>query len=157
MTAIPNPEARAELRQFVTFRAAGGAYGVPITSVREIRQWAPVTALPDQPAHTFGLLNLRGTIVPVHDLRVRFGAPRVEPTPEHVVVIVWIGGRTVGVIVDSVSDILAIPGNRIRPVPMAPAGGVAAMVSGLVPAAGGEMVALLDLEAVFPECTDPGP
>ncbi len=150
------PDAQTDLRQFVTFRAAGSAYGVPIRSVREIRQWMPVTALPDQPAYTFGLLNLRGSIVPVHDLRARFGAPRIEPTPDHVVVIAWVGGRTFGVVVDAVSDILAIPADQIRPVPGTPSAGMpGGMVTGLVAAGEGEMVALLDLESVFADEAEP--
>lgn len=133
--------------RFVTFRVGTAAYGVPITQVREIRQWSPVTALPDQPRHMLGLLNLRGTIIPVQDLRVRFGADAPAPASDNVVVIAWVADRPVGVLVDAVSDILSVSEVAVHPVPSGP-GAARTGVTGLV-TAGTEMVALLDLAAVF--------
>ncbi|WP_198671039.1 chemotaxis protein CheW [Oceanibium sediminis] len=139
------------VRQYVTFLVDDSVYGVDIKLVREIKQWTATTVLPNQPAHTKGVLNLRGTIVPVHDLRARFGGPLTEPTENHVVVIVWIGTKTVGILVDAVSDIIGVPSDEIRPAPSADGepGGGDATIWGLVSAQTG-MVALLDLNTMFP-------
>ncbi|MEM8788102.1 MAG: chemotaxis protein CheW [Pseudomonadota bacterium] len=136
----------ADLRQFVTFTVGDGLYGVPIGHVREIRHWTPVTALPNQPAHTKGVLNLRGTIVPVHDVRAMFGATPRDPDENDVIVIVWVGTRAVGILTDAVSDIISVPETQIKPVPVAQAGTGAA--NGLVTCDQG-MVALLDLNTLF--------
>ncbi len=135
--------------QFVTFLVEDRSYGVDIKLVREIKQWTPTTALPNQPMHTRGVLNLRGTIVPVHDLRVRFGGELTDATETHVVVIVWIGSKTVGILVDAVSDIISVPDDDIRAVPSGHAVGDMSMLSGLVHTESG-MVALLDLNTLFP-------
>lgn len=137
------------VRQYVTFLVDERSYGVDINLVREIKQWTCTTTLPNQPHYTRGVLNLRGTIVPVHDLRARFGGALTEATEVHVVVIVWIGSKTVGILVDAVSDIVDVPSDTIRPVPSGQSLGDMTMLSGLVNAENG-MVALLDLNSLFP-------
>lgn len=139
--------------QFVTFLVDDHAYGVDIKLVREIKQWSTTTSLPNQPVHTRGVLNLRGTIVPVHDLRARFGGALTDATETHVVVIVWIGSKTVGILVDAVSDIISIPAEEIRAVPSGQSVGDMSMLSGLVHTDSG-MVALLDLNTLFPADED---
>lgn len=135
-------------KQYVTFMVGDHAYGVDIVAVREIKQWSPTTALPNQPHYMRGVLNLRGTIVPVHDLRARFGGPETEATENNVIVIVWIGEQTVGVLVDAVSDIIAVQAENIRPVPNSEGDLDPSSIGGLVTAESG-MVALLDLDALF--------
>lgn len=142
------PAAAASWKQYVTFLVGERAYGVDIVLVREIRQWSPTTGLPNQPHYMRGVLNLRGTIVPVHDLRARFGGGLTETTETHVVVIVWIGEQTVGVLVDAVSDIISASSDDIRPVPPSEADLDQSAIDGLVNTEGG-MVALLDLSALF--------
>jgi len=141
------------IRQYVTFLVGESTYGVDINLVREIKQWTPTTVLPNQPHFTKGVLNLRGTIVPVHDLRARFGGPLTEPTETNVVVIVWIGTKTVGILVDAVSDILSVPESEIRPVPGEQSMGDGSTIGGLASTASG-MVALLDLNTLFPNVED---
>lgn len=136
------------LKQYVTFLVGDRAYGLDIVLVREIKQWTPTTALPNQPHYMRGVLNLRGTIVPVHDLRARFGGPMTDAAETHVVVIVWIGDQTVGVLVDAVSDIISVSSEDIRPVPPSDADLDQSALNGLVNAESG-MVALLDLKALF--------
>jgi purine-binding chemotaxis protein CheW len=145
--AVP-PGPRVHAKQYVTFLVGDRIYGVDIVQVREIKQWSPTTALPNQPAFTRGVLNLRGTIVPVHDLRARFGGPLTEATETHVVVIVAIGEQTVGVLVDAVSDIVTVAADDIRPVPATAAAADLGAISGLVSTDNG-MVALLALAALF--------
>lgn len=136
-------------QQYVTFLVGESIYGVDINLVREIKQWTPTTVLPNQPHYTKGVLNLRGTIVPVHDLRARFGGMDTEPTETNVVVIVWIGSKTVGILVDAVSDIIGVPSEDIRQVPAGQSMGDTLAIGGLVTAQAG-MVALLDLNMLFP-------
>ena len=135
-------------KQYVTFLVGDRAYGVDIVAVREIKQWSPTTALPNQPHYMRGVLNLRGTIVPVHDLRARFGDPLTDASETHVVVIVWIGEQTVGVLVDAVSDIITVATEEIRPVPTGDGELYQSAIGGRVTAESG-MVALLDLDKLF--------
>ncbi len=139
-------EPPADGRQFVTFTISGRSYGVDIGSVREIIRWTAVTPLPKQPAHARGVLNLRGTIVPVHDLRARFGGPLTETGENHVIIIAWIGAQTIGILVDAVSDILSVAPESIR---RAPASQEAHLIAGLVTADQDRIVTILDLQALF--------
>lgn len=139
--------------QYVTFLVEDRTYGIDIRLVREIKQWSSTTALPNQPIYTRGVLNLRGTIVPVHDLRARFGSGLTEATENHVVVIAWIGMKTVGILVDAVSDIVSVPNEEIKAVPSGPMSMDGSFVSGLV-SSGDDMVALLDLNTLFPSAAD---
>jgi len=95
-----------------------------------------------------GVLNLRGTIVPVHDLRARFGGPLTDATENHVVVIASIGDQTIGILVDAVSDIVTVSSEDIRPLPRTGEQANDTCISGLV-SNGDEMVALLNLESMF--------
>jgi purine-binding chemotaxis protein CheW len=125
MNAIPTQAAAAAtptamaglMRQFITFTLGAEEYGVDIMLVREIKGWAETTALPKAPPYVRGVINLRGVIVPILDLRARFGMGTTQPTPMHVVIIVNTGARTSGLLVDAVSDIISVEPDAIRPVP----------------------------------------
>lgn len=104
------------LKQFIAFSVGGREFGVDIMSVREIRGWSGTTPIPNSPPAVLGVVNLRGTIVPVIDLRVSFNIPQTDPTRTHVVFIVKIGDRVVGLLVDSVSDILSVRDSDIQPI-----------------------------------------
>lgn len=146
--AIKSPNTTDRFKQYVTFLVGERSYGVDIVRVREIKQWAPTTALPNQQAYTRGVLNLRGTVVPVHDLRARFGGPLTETTENHVVVIAWIADQTVGILVDAVSDIVTVDTDEIRAVPQSGSIDQNSCISGLV-SNDDDMVALLDLDTIF--------
>ncbi len=103
--------------QLIAFTIDNGTYGVEITSVREIRAWSGVTSLPNTAPFVRGVINLRGTIVPVLDLRARFGQGMTDPTKTHVVIVLAIGTRWVGVLVDAVSDIITAHRSAIHPMP----------------------------------------
>lgn len=107
----------APTSQYLTLNLAQEEYGVDILAVREIRGWTPVTRIPQAPPYVLGVLNLRGAIVPVIDMRLRFGLPREEYTANTVTVIVAVGGRNFGVVVDAVSDVLDVKTSELRPVP----------------------------------------
>ncbi len=103
--------------QYVAFRIGEQEYCVDIMSVREIRTWTGTTPLPNTADFVRGVINLRGIILPIIDLRARFGQGDTDPTKNHVVVIVAVGRRLVGLLVDAVLDILAVHQDEISAVP----------------------------------------
>lgn len=104
-------------RQFISFSLEGSEYGIPITSVREIKAWDGCTPLPNTPSHVLGVLNLRGTIVPIYDLRSHFGVENRDIGDRHVVMILYIGQRLAGLVADAVSDILSVSEDQIQEIP----------------------------------------
>ena len=141
--------------QYITCRLDEAEYGLDIMSVREIKGWAETTSIPHAPDWIRGVINLRGVIVPILDLRARFGMSPTEPTPIHVVVIVQSGTRTAGVLVDAVSDIIAVGAGEIRPVPEIGHAVPVRLLSGLVPREAG-MVAIISLDSLLDFHTEPG-
>ena len=130
--------------QFISFAIGDDQYGVDIMAVREIKGWSGITHLPKQPEYVRGVLNLRGAIVPIVDLRCRFGQGLTETTPLHIVIIVQIGGRQVGLIGDRVLDIVSIDASQIQPVPRTAQATTSDFLSGLV-THDNTMIALIDL------------
>jgi len=134
-------------RQFITFTVAAEEYGVDIMSIREIKGWTPTTSLPEAPEHMRGVIDLRGTIVPIVDLRARFHHGLTEATSTHVIIVVAIGAMMVGLLADAVVDIVSVTATAIQPVPETECGG-AAFLAGLVTVEG-RMVVLLDLDKLL--------
>ncbi|WP_247653736.1 chemotaxis protein CheW [Labrenzia sp. PHM005] len=142
------PVHQGELHQFISFRVGDEEFAIDIMAVREIKGWTQTAPLPNQPDYNLGVLNLRGTIVPTFDLRCRFGLGRTETTPFHVVIIVTVKERTMGLLVDAVSDILTVNEDQIRPVPDMDRIAAAEFLSGIIPVEE-NMVVLLSLEKLF--------
>ncbi len=107
--------------QFVTFSCAARNYGIDIMAVREIRSWSPVTEVPDQPQAVRGVLDIRGEVVQVFDLNLLLGSALNQVTDSHVVIIVSVADKSIGILVDSVSDIISVGAKDMRPAP--PTGG----------------------------------
>jgi purine-binding chemotaxis protein CheW len=103
--------------QLIAFSIGEQTYGVEITTVREIRAWNGATPIPNTRDFVRGVINLRGTIVPIFDLRARFGEGQTSPTKNHVVVVISVGEKWVGILVDAVSDILTVSRTDIHNVP----------------------------------------
>ncbi|WP_196260723.1 chemotaxis protein CheW [Pelagibacterium limicola] len=103
--------------QLIAFSIDEQIYGVEITTVREIRAWNGATPLPNTREYVRGVINLRGTIVPIFDLRARFGDGQTQPTKNHVVVVMSVGEKWIGILVDAVSDILTVSRDDIHTVP----------------------------------------
>ncbi len=145
-------DAAAEGLQYLTFSLAGEEYGIDILKVQEIRGWAPVTKLPNAPAFVRGVMNLRGAIVPVIDLRLRFGLEAIEYTKTTVVIVVTVqsasGNRIIGVVVDGVSDVLNLQVADIQPAPDFGTAVHTEFISGLVTIEAG-MVMLLDVDRLL--------
>lgn len=109
--------------QFVTFSCAENRYGIDIMAVREIRSWSPVTQVPDQPHAVRGVLDIRGEVVQVFDLNLLLGSGQNEVTGSHVVIIVAVSEKNIGILVDAVSDIISVGTKDMRPPPSNSAGG----------------------------------
>ncbi|MCK4951457.1 MAG: purine-binding chemotaxis protein CheW, partial [Gammaproteobacteria bacterium] len=107
--------------QFLTFQLDNEAYGVDILRVQEIKGWVPVTCIPNTPEYLKGVLNLRGTIVPIIDMRTRFNLEFMEYNAETVIIVLSVqtdsGERVVGIVVDSVSDVLSVKTEDMKPSP----------------------------------------
>ena len=114
----PSAEIQApESQQFLTFLLDDQEYGLEIFKIREFRGYAPVTPIPNVPPHVRGVMNLRGTVLPVIDLRMKFHLPAVEYNKFTVIVIATVGDKTVGLLVDAVSDVLMVGHDAIRDAP----------------------------------------
>ncbi|MCK6411238.1 MAG: chemotaxis protein CheW [Azonexus sp.] len=103
--------------EYLTFTLGNEEYAIDILKVQEIRGYEEPTFIANAPVFIKGVINLRGTIVPIVDLRIKFGLLEVEYTPFTVVVILNVANRVVGVVVDSVSDVISLLPNQIRPAP----------------------------------------
>jgi purine-binding chemotaxis protein CheW len=134
--------------QFMTFTLGAEEYGIDIMVVREIKGWTDTTTIPNAPPHVRGVINLRGVVVPIFDLRARFGMGRTDPTKMHVVIIVSTEARTVGLLVDTVSDIISVKQDEIRPVPEMGMPSDDNLLCGLVTSRE-RMVTLVSLQGLF--------
>ena len=136
-------------RQVLTFSLGGEIYGVDILRVKEIRGWSPVTRIPRSTAAVLGVLNLRGAIVPILDLRVRFALREAEFTPVTVIIVLSLrtadGQRECGIVVDSVKDVADITPDNIRPAPSMNVGDTSEFIEGIT-TCDEKMLILLDAD-----------
>ena len=109
--------AAAQANEFLTFRLGSESYGIEILKVQEIRGYEQPTSIANAPPFIKGVINLRGVIVPILDLRIKFQLSEAKYDDFTVVIILNIAGRVVGVVVDSVSDVLTLASDNIRPTP----------------------------------------
>jgi purine-binding chemotaxis protein CheW len=118
---VQNMSAGAGGGQMLTFRLGGETYGVDILRVKEIRGWSAVTRIPHSPPHVLGVLNLRGAIVPIIDMRVRFALDSAEFSQTTVIIVLSLhtadGVRECGIVVDSVSDVVDVAQDSVKPPP----------------------------------------
>lgn len=103
--------------EYLTFRLGTEEYGIHILNVQEIRGYEPSTRIVNAPAYLLGVLNLRGVIVPILDMRIKFGIANVAYDSQTVTIVLNIGERVVGMVVDGVSDVVALQASEIRPAP----------------------------------------
>jgi purine-binding chemotaxis protein CheW len=132
------------VRQLITFRLGSQSFGLDILAIREIRAWSPTTRLPHVPSYVAGVVNLRGTVLPVIDLAARLGWDPVEPTDRHVIIVAQIGKQSRGLIVDAVSDIVTISDDEIQPPPANANDEIVPYLEGLI-ALEDKMVMILEL------------
>lgn len=132
-------------RQYMTFRLGEQAYGVDILAVQEIRRYTAPTPLPDVPPHVVGLVNLRGAVVPVFDLRVRFALADISLSRLTVIIVVVVQDRSVGLVVDEVTRVLRVGAEGLRPTPAFNQSIDISYILGLAPSEAG-LVTILDVE-----------
>ena len=138
--------------QMLTFGLGTETFGVPILRVKEIRGWSPVTPLPHSPGYVLGVLNLRGSIVPIIDLRRRFNLETAEFSQKTVIIVLTLqtngGKRDVGMVVDRVADVVDVGAEDVKPAPMAHSTLDTAAIAGLATVQD-EMLILLDLDQII--------
>ena len=137
--------------QFLTFVLQDEVYGLDILKVQEIRGWTKVTQMPNSPDFIRGVMNLRGAIVPILDLRRRFNMDETEFTMQTVVVVVNVQQRTIGMIVDQVSDVVDIDEKSIRQAPDFGTSIDSSFIKGLVPV-NEKMIILLNVDEMLESC-----
>lgn len=138
------------MQQLLTFTVNHDEYAIDIMCVKEIRGWNGATRLPNSPEFVLGVVNLRGIIIPIFDLKLRFNKGSTKATSNHVVVIVNVNQYTIGILVDAVSDILYVNEKNIRPAPSGEKNIDEAFVNGLL-SKEEQVVVILDLIALFDE------
>ncbi len=147
--AKPADQLNDSTRQMLTFVLGDETYGVDILRVQEIRGWQPVTRIPQSPHHVLGVLNLRGSIVPIVDLRMRLNFENAEYNAVTVIIVLSVesahGRRDVGVVVDAVSDVVDVKTNEVKPAPELGAQTNTEYIQGLATIAD-RMVMLLDID-----------
>lgn len=143
--------------QFLTFQLGSELYGVDILRVQEIKGYTAVTKIPNTPLHIKGVLNLRGTIVPIVELRTKFGMPMIDYTMFTVIVVVVVKEKIMGLVVDSVSDVLNIDKRDIQVPPQFGTNVNVSFLNG-IGRSGDKLVALLDMDRLLTdgEMQEPG-
>jgi purine-binding chemotaxis protein CheW len=134
--------------EFVTFQAGGQSFSLDISHVREIRRWSAVTPLPHAPREVLGVMNLRGSVIPIYDLAARFGLGNTPENPRNVVVVAMIDNQTIGLLVEAVSEILSIARSQIQDTPDIRSESTKQSITGVIPIEEG-MTRVIDLAAVI--------
>jgi purine-binding chemotaxis protein CheW len=140
----------AKGRELISFSIGGQQFCVDIMAVREIRGWSQATPLPHAPDYVQGMINLRGTVLPIIDMNGRLGIAASDAAGRRVIIVVWIGARLVGLLVDSVCDILTVSEDMIQPPPDVASDSLRGFVSGVLTIEE-RMVCMIALEHLLPE------
>ena len=135
MTSVASKPGEEAGREYLAFSLGGEEYAVNILQVQEIRAYERVTRIANMPAFIKGVMNLRGAVVPVVDLRVRFNVGKADYDASTIVIVINIGPRTIGMVVDGVSDVVSLKASQLRPAPQ---------IAGVLTAEFLEGVAILD-------------
>lgn len=137
------------VRELISFRVGDQQFCVDIMQVREIRGWTPATPLPHAPPYVMGVVNLRGAVLPVIDIAARLSMGAAAPSPRHVVIVVWIRGKLVGLLVDAVCDVLNVPDEALQPAPDVACDTVNAFITALI-TVDERMLGLIALDSLLP-------
>ena len=148
MTEVVTTGAGAR-RELISFRIGEQEFCVDIMSVREIRGWTQATPLPQAPSFVCGVINLRGTVLPIVDLAARLGFTPAQPSARHAIVVVQIAQQTVGLLVEGVSDIFTVTENQIQPTPDVASDMAKEFVRGVI-AMDGRMISMIVLDSILP-------
>jgi purine-binding chemotaxis protein CheW len=147
-TIQAKPEAAQAGREYLSFVLGDAQYCIDILKVQEIRTYEAPTRIANTPAFIKGVMNLRGNIVPIIDLRVKFGLPEQRYDTQTVVIVLNIGKRTIGVVVDGVSDVISVPASEIKPPPELGGALDTQYLQGLA-TVNGQMMIVIDIERLM--------
>lgn len=136
--------------EIISFHLGEQIFCVNIMSVREIRGWAPSTMLPHSPPHVLGVINLRGSVIPVIDMAIRLGLPAIKPTERSAIIVTNIAGKLVGLLVENVSDMITVKAEDLQPAPEVMPTAERGLTKAIIPVAE-QMICYLDLDALFPD------
>ncbi len=136
--------------EIVSFNIGGQAFCLDIEHVLEIRGWNGTTTLPHAPDYVLGMMNLRGTVLPVLDLSMRLGLGRTDPGPRHVIIIARIARKSIGLLVDSVSNILTVSAEDMQPPPNLPSRQTAGFITGIF-AIEDQIIHAINAHEILPE------
>lgn len=148
MSDTVEPEKKAPTREIVTFRLSGQDFCIDIMNIREIRGWTQPTPLPHAPSYVQGLINLRGAVLPIMDLAERLALPAREATERDVIIVTMIETQIVGLVVDSVSDIITVQEADVQAAPSLGRDDADRSIEGII-SLDDRMIRLLDLGSVF--------
>lgn len=137
-----------EIFEFVAFFSGGQSFSIDISQVREIRRWGPFTTVPHSPIGVLGVMNLRGSVIPIFDLAARLGLPKTPENPRNVIVVVMHGEQTLGLLVESVSEIMSVSNDAIQNSPDMKSESTQQSIIGLINTDAG-MTQIIDLAAVI--------
>jgi purine-binding chemotaxis protein CheW len=144
----PGASAITGIREFLAFKLGAEEYGIDILRVQEIRSFEQPTRMANAPSYILGVVNLRGVIVPIVDMRIKFNLEKVEYDIFTMVIVINVGKQVLGMVVDGVSDVIALKAEQLRPVPMfsSAIGSDHLLAIGSV---GDRMLILLDIEKLM--------
>lgn len=137
----------AQGRELIAFRLGEQEFCLDVMNVREIRGWTPATQLPHAPSYMLGVINLRGTVLPIIDLSARMGFPPAEPSTRHAIMVVEIGKQVIGFLVDAVSEIFSGKDEEVQPTPDVASAATRSLIQGVI-AAEGRMISVLSLDMI---------
>jgi purine-binding chemotaxis protein CheW len=139
-----------ETLEIIAFRLHDQEFCVKTTTIREIRGWAPSTPIPHSPPEVIGVMNLRGSVIPIIDLAYKLGMKSTEANERSAIVVAEVHSMVIGMLVDRVSDILTVAGNQIQPVPEITASFDKSFSEGIIANENG-MICFLNLAKMFRE------
>jgi len=142
-------ERHSESLELISFLVDDQEFCLDIMAVREIRGWTPATPLPHSPPFVRGVINLRGAVLPILDLKARLGLGEAQPNARSAIIVVHIGRRLVGLLVDGVSEILAADPSTVQPTPNVGCDVVSRFVRGII-ALEGRMISWVALDDILP-------
>ena len=146
--AAPASAANPRISEFLAFKLGGEEYGIDILRVQEIRSYEQPTRIASAPRHILGVVNLRGLVVPIVDLRLSLNLDQAQYNGNTVVIVLNIAARVVGIVVDAVSDVITLTPEQMRPVPALSAG-IATEHLLAIGAVEGRMLILMDIEKLM--------
>ena len=138
-----------KMHELIAFRMGNQEFCVDVMSIREIRGWTAATPLPQSPDFVRGVINLRGTVLPIVDLAARLGFASAEPTARHAIIVTQIADRVVGLLVEGVSDIFTVSEEKIQPTPDVASEAAKRFVRGVIPI-DNRLISVVAIDSILP-------